>query len=189
MIDWLMNLARGSTAEVLFLSICVLGGVISAASLIFGGDSDGDVDEVDFGDDADVDGDGPGLLSVRGLSLLATGFGGVAYLVQHYTGRLLLASGSGLLSGLLFAAVGLAFVRLFFRQQASSLMSPQQIRGAKGVVTTAIPAGGTGEVRLTVAGQQFSRPARAEGDAEIAGNSLVEVAALLGGVVVVRKVP
>lgn len=194
MIDWITSMFSDATAELIFLAICVGGGIVSGFSLLFGSDADGGADfDTDFDVDSSADGgdggggEGPGVFSIRGMALLATGFGGVAFIVQHYTGKLLMACVAGLLSGWLFAAVGLAFVRIFFRQQASSLITTKQMTGAPGIVTTTIPPGGSGEVQFTVAGQQISRTATSADDELLETNVRVEVVESLGGTVVVKK--
>ena len=187
MFDWLFSWFRESATEAIFLSIAVAGALFSAFSLLFGGDVDADGDfDVDH-DGGDGHGYGPGVLSIRGLSLLATGFGAVAYIVYHYTNLLLVSSVSGILSGWVFAFIMLALVRVFFQQQASSLVTANQIPGTTGMVTTAIPAGGCGEVRLTVAGRQVTRTASTEGDPLPLG-TLVRVVRYMGGVAVVKQV-
>lgn len=187
MIERMLEFFEGSTAEIVYLSICLFGAIVSGFSLLLGGHGHGDHGEV--GGDHGGDGyeHGLGLFSVRGMSLLATGFGGIAYLVQNYTGKVLLSSVSGLLFGLLFAIAGLAMVRVFFRQQATSLITPSQISGATGMVTTSIPAEGYGEVLLTAAGQQIAKRASTEGSNTIPNGTPVRVVRYLGGVLVVEK--
>ena len=65
----------GLMTKLTFLAICTAGLIICLFSLIFGGD-DGDTDtdsDTDTGDGHD----GPSIVSVRGFSLLAVGFGAV----------------------------------------------------------------------------------------------------------------
>ena len=190
MIDWIVSMFTEATAELILLAICVFGGIVSGMSLFFGGDADADADAdggIDVDDvTADGGGGGPGVLSIRGMALLATGFGGVGFIVQHYTGNLLMACVAGLLSGWLFAFVGLAFVRIFFQQQASSMLTTGQITGATGIVTTPIPEGGHGEVRISVGGQQISRTATSDGGRPLPADTLGEIVRTVGGIVVVK---
>ena len=186
MINQILESLKGSTAEIIFLSICLSGAVISGFSLLFGGHGD-DVDHGEAGGDHDGD-HGPGLLSIRGLSLFATGFGGFAFLVHYYIGKVLISSVAGILSGSVFALVGVAFVSLFFKQQASSLITPSQMSGAIGIVNTPIPGEGFGEVFLTVADQQIARRATTEGSNAIPSGTQVRVVRHVGGTVVVEEV-
>lgn len=192
MIDWIFSFFQGTTAGLVFLSICLAGAVFSAFSLIFGGDSDAEADaDTDLDLDHDVDhgngnGEGPGALSLRSISLFATGFGGVAFLVHNFTGRLLVSSVAGLLSGWVLAAIALAAIRAIYQQQASSMISTTQMTGATGMVTTAIPTAGYGEVLLTVAGRQITRRATTADQAAIPDGTAVRVVKYLGSTVVVE---
>ncbi len=40
MIDWITSMFSDATAELIFLSICIGGGIISGFSLLFGSDAD-----------------------------------------------------------------------------------------------------------------------------------------------------
>lgn len=172
--------------ELTFLAICVAGLIVCGFSLIFGGhDTDANTDGVEMGDGNNGDGHGPGMLSVRGLSLLAVGFGAVGYLVYHYTGKPLVASVSGLASGCLFAFLGLVMLRALLRQQSNLLIDTSAVIGATGMVVVAIPVAGRGEVTLTVQGQQISRVATTQGGA-IPEGTLVRVLNSTGGVIVVE---
>src|SRR5262245_19268742 len=116
---WLGDILASATTTVTFFTIFLVGVVFSAFSLIFGGhghsdhdvshdvdhdishDAGGDHDAHDTsGDHADGDaGAHPlnvGLLSVRGVALLSTGFGGIGFLMFATTQRLLLSTATGL---------------------------------------------------------------------------------------------
>lgn len=193
MFNWISSLFQGALAEIMFMAICLGSLVVTGFMLIFGGDHDGDADhgDADHGDadHGDDHGDeGPKLFSIRGLSLFGTGFGGVGYIVQHYTAKTLVAAVSGTAFGFVLALAGLAFIRLFFRQQVSSLISHDQVIGATGNVITAIPTGGQcGEIMLTVAGQQMSRIARSVDNSEIPSGAVVSVVRVAGHTVVVKR--
>lgn len=194
MLDWIASMFQGALAEIVFMSICLGCLVVSGFMLLFGGDHDSDADhggmdhgDADHGDDHSDE--GPRFFSIRGLSLFGTGFGGVGYIVQHYTGKTLVAAASGTAFGCLLAFAGLAFIRMFYRQQVSSLASAEQVIGSSGTVTTSIPADGrAGEVLLTVAGQQTSRIASSADGGGLPTGTVVRVVRLAGAVVVVERV-
>lgn len=179
----------GVMTELTFLAICIAGLVICASSLIFGHDSDAD-HHVDFGhhggDDQGHD-QGPGFLSIRGLSLLAVGFGSIGFIVFHYTRKPLVASMAGVVSAWLFAAVGLLMLRMLLHQQSNALLDTSAIIGATGVVVTSIPDGGYGEISLTVQGRQLTRVASTQGGV-IPHGAPVRVLQSTGGMVVVEPV-
>jgi len=166
----------GVMTELTFLAICIGGAIICGASLIFGGDdADLGVDhhlEIGHSHDSDGHDQGPGVLSIRGLSMLATGFGGFGFLAFHYTKKPLFASLVGLASGLLFAFLGLLILRVLLRQESNSLIGMSAIIGSVGIVTVSIPENGLGEVALTVEGRQLTRMATAEGNAIRHGTSV-----------------
>jgi len=191
MVEWFASLFSGAFAEIALLCICLSGAVFTVISILFGGDADhGDMDHGgDSAGDNDHATDGPSFFSIRGLSLFATGFGGVGYIVQHYTHKPLVASVSGLVFGMLLAMAGLAFIRFFYRQQVSSLVSSEQVIGTTGTVSTSIsPGGGVGEVSLVIAGIQTTRTAIGDGGEPISQGSIVRVVRLVGSHVVVEKV-
>jgi membrane protein implicated in regulation of membrane protease activity len=173
--EWILSLFGESIALLTFFSIFAAGMTFTVFNLLFGGDADGgdldgDVGDADGGDfDGDHDGDGgdghgPGLLSIRGISFLLTGFGGVAFISMYFTEKVFVSSLFGLLGGWPFALVCLAMYRVFVRQEASSMVSAEDFVGATGTVVTSIPQGGLGEVTLLVAGQQTTKSAVAQGE-------------------------
>lgn len=176
--------------ELTFLGICIAGLIVCGASLIFGGhdgDFDGDHGGDLFGHDGHGHEQGPGMLSMRGLSLLAVGFGAVGYLTYHYTQKPLFASLTGLASGWLFAFVSLLVLKALLRQQSNALINTSAIIGSSGIVMVTIPEGGYGEVALTVQGQQLTRVATAQGGA-IEHGITVRILNSAGGVLVVEPV-
>ncbi len=195
MIDWVLGLFRQTAAEVLFFSICLAGAVISAFSLVFGGHGDADSGDGDSGDgDHAEQGDhGIGfasLFSVRGVSLLATGFGGVGYLVYHRTQKPLLASVAGIIGAFALAIPGLWFIHMFFQQQASSLVSSDHLEGKQGSVVLSIPGAGAGrgEVSLVVSGTPMVKPAVTNDPETIKKGSMVRVVRSSAEVVEVTRV-
>ena len=202
---WVMALFGDSLALVVFFSIFLGGLTFSVFSLLFGGDADHDLDVADHDAHFDADhgaeatGDdvhdvhAPGVLSVRGISLMMVGFGGVAFIIQYYTQyyteKILFASVGGVLSGWLFAFALMLLLKLFYSQQSSSQVSATEIVGAYGIVSVSIPDGGDlGEVQLNVAGNQMNKPATSSMGDGISRNTRVRVRNYVGGRVVVSEV-
>lgn len=179
---------RQSAAMMTFLSIFGAGLVFSMFSLLFGGDHDHDVGHDHGGDHDDGDHGGPNIFSIRGLSLLATGFGGVGLLVMYATKHVLVASIAGLGFGWVFAVVGLSMMRVFMRQQSTSMISTEDYIGVVGVVTTSIPIKGLGEVRATVDGVTMTKAASAVGGKSLSTGTVVRVVRLLGGTLSVEEI-
>ncbi len=198
---WVMALFGDSLALVVFFSIFLGGLTFSVFSLLFGGDADHDLDVADHDAHFDADhsaeatGDdvhdvhAPGVLSVRGISLMMVGFGGVAFIIQYYTEKILFAAVGGVLSGWLFAFALMLLLKLFYSQQSSSQVSATEIVGAYGIVSVSIPDGGDlGEVQLNVAGNQMNKPATSSTGDGISRNTRVRVRNYVEGRVVVSEV-
>ena len=186
--DRVNEFLTGVVTELTFIAICAAGLVFVIFSLLFGGD-DGDVgadgDAADGHDGSDGHDHGPGVLSLRGISLLAIGFGATGFLVFNYTGKPLVASVAGLASGWVFAFLCMLMLRAFMRQESNSLLNSSAVVGSIGVVTTSILENGFGEVMLTVEGRQLSRVARAEGGEYVPLGTQVSVLTSAGGTIVV----
>ena len=185
--EWILALFGESIALLTFFSIFAAGMTFTVFNLLFGGDAeggdlDGDVGGDDGGDfDGDHDGGdghGPGLLSIRGVSFLLTGFGGVAFISMYFTEKVFVSSLVGLLGGWPFALACLAMYRVFVRQEASSMVKEEDFVGASGTVVTSIPQEGLGEVTLLVAGRQITKAAVA--DAALKSGTAVRVKSYFG---------
>lgn len=168
MIDWASNLLSEGIASLVFAALAIVGAIISIVSMLFGGDHDSDVDhDVDHGGDGDHGDHGDSgvgfgwllypVMSVRGMSLLATGFGALGYITFYVTQKLLYSCIVGTLSGWLFAFVGFMLIRTFKKQQSNSLVQNEALIGLEAIVTLSIPKNGMGEVTLIVPGQGQTR--------------------------------
>jgi len=186
--EWILSFFGNSIALLTFFSIFAAGMTFTMFNLLFGGDADhGDVHgDFDGDHDADGGGEGPGLLSIRGISFLLTGFGGVAFIVMYFTGKVFVSSLAGLAGGWPFAFVCIALYRVFIRQEASSLVSAKDFVGATGSVVTNIPKGGLGEVTILVSGRQISKSATAEGGVALRTGTSIRITQYLGDRVTVE---
>ncbi len=185
MLDWLFSGLKQFTAEMVFLIFTLIGLCFSAGSLILGGhDADHDTDH-DAGGDHDQDDHGSGhgvinfssMLSIRGLSLMATGFGSFGYITMHFSHKILLSSVVGVMGAFALAIPALALVEVFFKQQASSLVSADELVGCEGNATLTIPAAGNGrgEVVVYKSGARFYKPATTQDVSAIPSGTPVRV--------------
>lgn len=209
MFAWLSSAVANATAAVVFFSIFLFGLIFSVLSLFFGGhgdhDSDTDADgDADSDSDADHDsghadggaetaisafqGVNLGMLSLRGICLLSVGLGGIGFLVQVYTGKVLFSTVSGLLSGYVFAFAILYLLRVFRSQQANSLLDHSGAVGGQAVVTVSIPERGPGEIRVVIADKEVYKTATSSDGTPIRAGSLVRVVSVGGGSAVVSIV-
>jgi membrane protein implicated in regulation of membrane protease activity len=199
MFHWLSQVVLSTTTTITFFTIFLVGVAFSAFSLILGGHGDHDADH-DVGHDADHDGSSGDdsstngeihslfsvpVFSVRGIALLATGFGGIGFLVHVNTGKVLFSTASALFGGYIFAFIVLYTLKLFKAQQANSLVNMSSAIGGRGIVTVSIPEGGLGEVSMVVSGVEMFRPARSHDGMPVKAGTSVEVTRVTGGTVVV----
>ena len=203
MFHWLTDVVASTTTTITFFTIFLVGVAFSAFSLVLGGlgaHADHDVGH-DIGHDTDAhDGSGDhhggddgaqggtlsvGMFSVRGVALLATGFGGAGFLIYVSTGKILFSTASALVGGYIFAFVVLYTLKIFKSQQANSMISLSAAIGADGIVTISIPEDGLGEVSLVVSGTEMFKPARSVNGRPIKSGARVQVSQVSGGTLVV----
>jgi membrane-bound ClpP family serine protease len=143
-------------AEV-FLVVGVLGLVVLVLSLFVG----------ELGDLGLGDVDGPFSVPAIAALLGGVGFGGAAAvsvlpedLPDAATGLLALAVGVAVAVPLAWGAIRLS--RALTDMPTQETLTRHHLVGAQGVVVSAIPATGFGEVRLVLAGQQLKYSARSD---------------------------
>ena len=184
--DWLFSWARGLAAEVVFLSIALVGATYSVFSLFFGGIGD----DGDGGNGDDGDGDAHAAhLSLRSIAWFATGFGSVGFLVHRFTEKVLVSSLAGVMSGVGAAGFGVWLIGRFKKQQVSSVVRADDFLNLYGEVRTSIPAQGTGEVSVSVKGRLVVKMARSEDASPLPSGSLVQVTRVVGDYLIVKKSP
>jgi hypothetical protein len=146
----------------LFLLVLLLGGDV------FGGDHDisHDVGGGDHG--------GPSIFSVRIMASFLTAFG-VGGVLARYNGLSHpVASGVGIVSGVIMSGLVLQFAKILYSQQASSELHMQTLVGTSAEVSVGIPAGGVGQIALNVGGERSEHVARsADGGALSRGAAVV----------------
>ena len=141
---------------VAFLAIGAVGLLVLVLALVVG-----EVGEFGHGD-----GDGPFSLPAIAAFVGGIGFGGAAVtaLVPELPGAVtvLLAVLGGLLVALPLAAGAVRLSAALRDMPTEPTLTSSRLIGAQGVVVSGVPAGGLGEVRLSVAGQQLKYHARSE---------------------------
>jgi len=165
----------------IFIGIFVFSAVFGLGAFLFGHDADHDVSH-----GVDHSGGIPSIFSTRVISLFLLGFSGMG-IVAHYAWHFSLgyATLCGLGSGVIMGALAYGIIEIFFRQQATSMVSPADYVGLTARVTGSIPAGGTGEVSVTVRDQLRSVLAvSADGTAIPEGRAVVIVSDAAGTVTV-----
>lgn len=205
MFEWISTAVATTTAALMFFSIFIIGLVFSVMSLMFGGhgdhdsDTDGDSDSDSEHDSEHADGESGaaistfhgvnmGMLSLRGICLLSVGLGGIGFLAQVYTGKVLFSTVSGMLSGYVFAFLILWTLRIFKSQQSNSLIDHAEAVGQRAVVTLSIPENGLGEIRIGISGKDFYKSATSADGKPIRNGALVTIESVGGGSAVVSLI-
>ena len=159
--------------EAVFLVVGALGLGVLVLSLLVG----------EIGDLGDF-GDADGPFSVPALAALVggVGFGGAAAAALlpdglPDAGRVLLALAAGLVVAVPLAWAAVRLSRGLRDMSTAETLTRARLVGTQGVVVSAVPSPGYGEVRLVVAGQQLKFAARSDTPLH-AGTSVYVVEAL-----------
>ena len=168
-----------------FALIGMAGFFFLIVSALFGGHEGGMEHDHDMGHDHDA---GPSWFSTRVISLFLTGFGATGAIAYSYGMSYPVSSGLGIVTGAVVGFAGIKLIGFFMQQQASSTVADEDLVGTVGQVSVAIPAGGLGQVGLTVKGQRVYPSARAAGDAAIEDGAQVKVISSAGNQVVVERI-
>lgn len=142
-----------------FLAVGVVGLVVLLVSLFVG-----EIGEIG-GLSLDADADGPFSVPAIAALLGGVGFGGLAataLLPEDLPDTLtvLLALAAGLVVAVPLAWGALRLTRALRHMPTQETVTRHHLLGAQGVVVSAVPRGGFGEVRLSVAGQPMKLSAR-----------------------------
>ena len=171
----LIYIALGAFGFLLLVGMLVIGDV-------FGGDHDASGDSVL---DVHADHGGPGIFSVRIMAAFLTAFGVGGVVGRYYGLTHPAASGVGVVAGVVMATLVYQFARVLYGQQASSELQMATLVGKHGEVSVAIPAGGVGQVAMSLAGERSEHLARAANGQAVPRGTEVVITALRGDGVIV----
>lgn len=154
--------------------------VMLFAGDLFGADHDIGGHDITAEHDGGDHGGGPSVFSARVMASFLTAFGVGGVVGRYYELSHPAASGVGIAAGMVLAGIVYQFAQVLHSQQASSAVRMTDLVGRSATVSVAIPAGGVGQVTLTVGGERNEYIARAaEGQAVVRGCEVVITA--LGG--------
>lgn len=170
----------------IYVAIGAVGFVLLAVMLVVGDLIGGDHEvATDHGLDVDGGHGGPGIFSVRIMAAFLTAFGVGGIIGRYYDLSHPASSGLGVLAGVIMAGAVYQFGKLLHSQQASSEIRMASLVGRIGEVSVAIPAGGLGQVTLSVGGERSDHLARASGAEGLPRGMEVVITALRGDGLVV----
>jgi len=174
-----------------FLILALVGVVFLLVSAFLGGDHDvsGDHEfhfehgyEAAGGHEA---GGGPSPFSVRVLSLFVTAFGATGAIARYSGASYVLSSILGFVGGFVIGGIGFQIMKFFWKQQATSTVSNDDLINSSAEVKTAIPVSGIGQISLVVKNQLRYMSARAKDGKGIEEGAIVKIIACPGGDTVV----
>ncbi len=152
---------------------------------LFGGDHEIGAHDISGGHlDADHGG-GPSIFSARIMASFVTSFGVGGVVGRYYRLSHPASSGIGILSGLVLSSIVYQFAKFLYSQQASSEVRMSNLIGRFGEVSISIPAGGVGQVALTVGGERSEHVARTADGRPLGRGAEVVITGLRGDGVVV----
>jgi membrane protein implicated in regulation of membrane protease activity len=171
----------------LFLICGGVGLILLLISMFSGHDSDLSHDM----DHGSSEGSGPSsanVFSFRTIVVFLTAFGATGAASVSFGVDVRLASVIGLTTGVVFAFISWSMMNYALKQQASSLISTNDLIGLIGVVHTTIPAKGIGEISVELHGQRKYLPARAKDETEeFLMHAQVKIIGNASGTLIVEK--
>ena len=166
---------------VFFLGIAVLGALMLGVSIFAGSD---------HGDAADCGDHGPdlGFFNIKTIALFTVGTGSAGALATMYLGGSisLLGSAIGVLGGLGLGVAGYKFLKVVYRQQATSLFSHDDLPGLDARVSVQIPEGGLGQISCEVRSRTVYQEARSRDGTIIDVGASVLITEVEDGVAIVE---
>jgi membrane protein implicated in regulation of membrane protease activity len=173
--------------------MAIIGTLVTLLLLFVGADHDFGHGDMEVGHEVELEhghidhaAEGPGPISLRTILAFMGGWGWGGLIGWNTFGWGLLSAPFGLAVGLVMAIIIFRFSRFLYNQEATSTVSGADMVGHEGVVMTAIPAHGTGEIRVYAGGMPLKSLARSESGEAIADGQRIIVVEELGGTLVVR---
>lgn len=163
-------------------------GVIVLLSLLFVGELFGGDHELSHEMVAGHDADhavGPSIFSTRIIASFLTAFGVGGVIGRYYHLSHPMASGVGVIVGVVMSSVVFQFAKILYSQQASSELHMTSLVGTTAEVSVAISAGRVGQIVVSGRGDRSEHLARSADGAPIARGRTVVITAIGGDSVTV----
>ncbi len=148
--------------ELIYGLIAVVPALILIVMVIFGLGDDFDAGGLEIEAEFDIGDAGPGFFGVKLILSFVIGFGLAGFLAQNFAWRIppVLA---GVIGGAVVYTVVYQLLKFLYRQQSNTPADGSSVAGRPGLVTSAIPKGGTGEIKaeLPATGRSIYLRARA----------------------------
>lgn len=171
----------------IYFAFLLVGIIGLGSSLIFDGDSDGDISDGDF-DAGDTVHDSPKVFSLRVIFafLLAFGIGGGAmYYSDRSLGAQILV---GIAAGLATGAFTWWLTSILYKMQGASNVNSDNFIGMSGDIVIGTTTGGNCKVRLNTTGGQMELMCKEANDKKLKTGDLVNVSGKIGTLLIVSKI-
>ncbi len=175
----------------IFATIFGVGFLLLILNLIFGHDVDHGFDhDVSGGaDHGDGTGHGPSVFSVRMIALLMVGFGALSFGVRATTSAsMFISSMFGVAGAIVIGAVGYFIIRAFYANQASSIITDNDLIGCTATLLDAIPENGFGQIACVLRGREITYLARSRNNRAVARGTSVRVVGKSGNTVEIEPI-
>ena len=171
----------------IFIGVFVGSILLTLLSFIFGHDGDSD-SGADHGADHGSAGM-PSVFSMRVISLFLLGFSGVGMVAYYAWGcGVGVSTALGLVFGVILGGLGYGVIVFFHKQQANSMIQPNEYIGLTGRISGAIPQGGTGQISVTVNNQLRTIFAATSDGSALAEGKSAKILSITGGTATVQSV-
>ena len=187
--DTCLAFAEFFALKFVYLGLFIFSAVFAVLAFIFGHDTDTDHDVGHDIGGHDLGEGIPSIFSGRVLSLFILGFSGMGLIATY--GLEWGAVGSislGLVGGVVLGAIAWGLMAFFFREQASSMATSDDYVGLDARVSSNIPAGGAGEISVSVKTQLKTIFATAADGAAIPEGRTVKIVSMSGATATVTPV-
>lgn len=148
--------------ELIYGLIAVVPALVLIVMVIFGLSDDFDAGGLEVEAEFEFGDGGPGFFGVKLILSFVIGFGLAGFLAQNFAWRFppLLA---GVIGGAVVYTIVYYLLKFLYRQQSNTPSDGASVAGRRGLVTSAIAKGGTGEIKaeLPATGRSIYLRARA----------------------------
>ena len=168
---------------IMFTTIFGIGFLVLIFSLIFGHDSEIDVDPGDI----DAGTSGPSIFSVKMIALLMVGFGATGFGFRATSDYSMFQSSMAGIGGAgVMGIIGYLIIRAFYTSQESSTINDNDLIGHSANIIDAIGEGSNGQISCVIRGREITFLARTEDGSSIAKGNSVTIVSKIGNIVTVK---
>ncbi len=169
---------------IVFATIFGVGFMALIFSMLFGHDTDIDVDPGDI--DAGIS--GPSIFSVKMIAMLMIGFGAAGFGFRTTTDYSMFQSSmAGIGGAAIMGLIGYLIIRAFYASQETSTITAADLIGHTANIIDAIGEGANGQISCIIRGREITFLASAEDGSLITKGTQVTIVSKTGNIVTVKR--